>query len=155
MRRYGPFTKIGSFKINEVSKGASINFGPTIHKGHQANSKFQAGEYIIGDEIVFDFCKGNGEENEEENENNEEKEECPKFEMNKYMINKYEKDIDQDEDEDAHDKEENNAKEDKIKKNKIKKTPNKKCKVKWREFEPDIDHHLDKLKIICKKKKKR
>lgn len=153
MRRYGPFTKIGSFKINEVSKGASINFGPTIHKGHQANSKFQAGEYIIGDEIVFDFCKGNSEENEEENENNEENEEFPKFEMNKYVINKFENEDknNEDEDDDEQDKE---KEEDKKKKYKMKK-PKEKCKVEWKEFETDIDHHLDKLKIICKQKKKK
>ncbi|MDE5413680.1 hypothetical protein [Alkalihalobacterium chitinilyticum] len=143
MRRYGPYTKIGSFKINEVSKGASINFGPSIHKGLQANSKFQAAEYIIGDEIVFDFSKGNGEENEEENDNNEENEECPKFEMNKYVINKCEED------------DENEDKEDKKKNCKRKKTPKEKCKVKWKEFEPDIEHHLDKLKIIYNQKKKR
>ncbi|MEB1806086.1 MAG: spore germination protein [Bacillaceae bacterium] len=155
MRRYGPYTKIGSFKINEVSKGASINFGPSIHKGLQANSKFQAAEYIIGDEIVFDFCKGNGEENEEENENNEENEACPKFEMNKFVINKCEKDNeDENNDEEDDDEQDNEKEEDKKKKYKMKK-PKEKCKVEWKEFETDIDHHLDKLKIIYNQKKKR
>ncbi|WP_216828677.1 spore germination protein [Alkalihalobacterium elongatum] len=140
MRRYGPFTNIGCFKINQVSKGASINFGPTIHKGHQANSKFQAAEYIIGDEIAFNFCK-NDEENEENGEENNEENECPKFEMNKYIINKFE-----DEEEDN----ENNEDEDEEKKKPKKKS----CKMDWNEPETNMDHHLKKLKVIAKKKKK-
>ncbi|WP_078553004.1 hypothetical protein [Bacillus alkalicellulosilyticus] len=73
MYRHGPYTSIGSIKINQVSSGASINYGPTIHKGHQANIKFQAGEYIIGDEFVFNFCN-NEETANENNDNNEEDE---------------------------------------------------------------------------------
>ncbi|WP_096199729.1 hypothetical protein [Bacillus sp. FJAT-45350] len=65
MRRSGPYTKIGSIRINNA-RGGSINFGPTIHKGHQANSKFVTGEYIIGDEFTFNFgpvIEENGENN--------------------------------------------------------------------------------------------
>lgn len=62
-----PETNIGFFKVTNVSTGGSINFGHSIHKGNQANVKFSAGEFIIGDEINF----GNGEEEEEEVSANE------------------------------------------------------------------------------------
>ncbi len=66
-----------NIKINHVADGASINFGPSIHKGHQANAKIDAGEIIIGDEIIFGNqvnIENNNEENNEENNNQENKE---------------------------------------------------------------------------------
>jgi len=72
MRRCSHITNIGSIRINTVSQGASINYGPTIHKGHQGNQKIVTGEYIIGDEFNFNFgtqVEENNEENEEENNN--------------------------------------------------------------------------------------
>ncbi|MBU8906380.1 hypothetical protein [Desertibacillus haloalkaliphilus] len=64
MRKYRHQTNIHHLSINHA-RGGSINFGPSIHKGHQANSKFVAGEYIIGDE--FNICCPP-----KENENDEE-----------------------------------------------------------------------------------
>lgn len=60
-------TTIGNLKITNVSGAASLNFGPAIHKGHQANMKIETGEYIIGDEFNFG-CPP--EEDEEDNNNN-------------------------------------------------------------------------------------
>jgi hypothetical protein len=36
-------------KVNNVSSNGSINFGPTIHKGHKADSKSVGGQTVIGD----------------------------------------------------------------------------------------------------------
>ncbi|OLS40901.1 hypothetical protein [Bacillus sp. MRMR6] len=68
MREYGHITNIGRIKINNISKGVSINFGPAIHKGYQANSKINTGEIVIGDEFTFG-CPENGNEENEENGN--------------------------------------------------------------------------------------
>lgn len=85
-----PMTTIGSLKINNVSGGASINFGPAFHKGHQANAKIETGEIVIGDEFTINIgCpdeeeNDNGENteaiNEENNEENDEKQDEFEFE---------------------------------------------------------------------------
>lgn len=62
-------TKVGSIRVNNMSGGASINFGPSIHKGLQANVKLNAADVIAGDEFVFG-CPEEEEENENENNNN-------------------------------------------------------------------------------------
>ncbi|WP_059104087.1 hypothetical protein [Shouchella shacheensis] len=64
MHRYGPQTIIHHLRINNVSSGASINYGPSIHKGLQANMKIVAGEIAIGDEFSF-ACPEEEEEEEE------------------------------------------------------------------------------------------
>ncbi|WP_035177507.1 hypothetical protein [Alkalihalobacterium bogoriense] len=64
MKKKGHSTMIRNLTINNISHGASINYGPTIHKGHQANQKIDTGEIVIGDEFTF------GCPNEEENEEN-------------------------------------------------------------------------------------
>ncbi|MBM4765214.1 spore germination protein [Bacillus sp. B15-48] len=69
MKDRGPITFIGKLKINNISHSGSINFGPSIHFGHQANSKINNGEIIIGDEFAFG-CPEEEEENNNENENN-------------------------------------------------------------------------------------
>lgn len=66
-----PMTTIGSLKINNVSGGASINFGPAFHKGHQANAKIETGEIVIGDEFTINIGCPEEEENDEENNNEE------------------------------------------------------------------------------------
>ncbi|MDT8861242.1 hypothetical protein N0O92_13450 [Alkalihalobacillus sp. MEB130] len=53
MKKYGHKTIIHHLSINHISGGASINYGPTIHKGHQANQKINADEIVIGDEFNF------------------------------------------------------------------------------------------------------
>jgi hypothetical protein len=64
-----PMTTIGNLKINNISGGASINFGPAFHKGHQANAKIETGEIVIGDEININIgCPPNEENENEENE---------------------------------------------------------------------------------------
>ncbi|MCT8137246.1 hypothetical protein H1D32_05505 [Anaerobacillus sp. CMMVII] len=68
-----PMTTIGNLKITNISGGASINFGPAFHKGHQANAKIETGEIVIGDEINIGCPPADEEETEEnENETNEE-----------------------------------------------------------------------------------
>lgn len=62
MNKYGPYTIIHHMKINNLSHGASINYGPTIHKRHQANQKIDADEIIIGDEFNFGCPKDDEEE---------------------------------------------------------------------------------------------
>ncbi|MEW9051599.1 MAG: hypothetical protein AB2392_10620 [Neobacillus sp.] len=69
MKKYNHLTYIGRIKINNISKGVSINFGPSIHKGYQANSKINTGEYAIGDSFTFG-CPENGNEENEENGSN-------------------------------------------------------------------------------------
>lgn len=78
-----PMTTINNLKINNISGGASINFGPAFHKGHQANAKIETGEIVIGDEINIgcppeDDEEGN--ENNNENDNNDEENEEKKDE---------------------------------------------------------------------------
>ena len=73
MSKYGCFTRIGVFKVNNMSGGASINFGNAVHKGLQANVKLNAGEVIAGDEISI--CCPPEEENNNENENDDEENE--------------------------------------------------------------------------------
>lgn len=78
----GPQTNIHHISINNA-RGGSINFGPSIHKGHQANSKFITEELIIGDEFNFgcpqnqetnnDNNGDNGNDDANEDENNEKK----------------------------------------------------------------------------------
>ncbi|GAE34312.1 hypothetical protein [Halalkalibacter akibai] len=64
MKKYGHYTGIQNMKITNISHGASINYGPTIHKGHQANQKIDAGEIVIGDEINIG-CPAEEDEDEE------------------------------------------------------------------------------------------
>ncbi len=40
---------IFNIKINNISSNGSVNFGNTIHKGHNANQKQVGGQTIIGD----------------------------------------------------------------------------------------------------------
>ncbi|WP_216828679.1 spore germination protein [Alkalihalobacterium elongatum] len=40
---------IAGIRINKASSNASINFGNTVHKGHQANVKMFVGYYHAGD----------------------------------------------------------------------------------------------------------
>ena len=53
MYRCRPHTIIHHMKINHIASGASINYGPSLHKGLQANMKIKAGEIAIGDEFTF------------------------------------------------------------------------------------------------------
>jgi hypothetical protein len=69
VKKYEHLTYIGRVKINNIAKGVSINFGPSIHKGYQANSKIYTGEIVIGDEFTFNFCSENGNGENEENDN--------------------------------------------------------------------------------------
>ncbi len=67
---FGPRTFIGRLKINNV-KSSSINFGPSIHIGHQANQKIVTGEIVIGDEITINIgCPKKEKEENGENNNN-------------------------------------------------------------------------------------
>ncbi|WP_078553002.1 spore germination protein [Bacillus alkalicellulosilyticus] len=40
---------IVGIRINNASNNASINFGHSVHKGHQANVKMYVGYYQAGD----------------------------------------------------------------------------------------------------------
>lgn len=62
MKKSRHFTVIGNIKINNISKGVSINYGPSIHKGYQANSKIETGEMAIGDEYSINYSNSNGED---------------------------------------------------------------------------------------------
>lgn len=126
MSRYGPKTIIHSIKITNA-RGGSINFGPSIHKGHQANSKFITDEFVIGDE--FNFGCPNGEEEENNENNNEEK--CLK---NKVIIKNY----------NGKQKEENEAVDEG--ENKEDKDPNK-----VEEKEEDLDKLIEKLENLLKR----
>ncbi len=68
-----PMTFIGNLKITNVSGGASLNFGPAIHKGHQANMKIETGEYIIGDEFNIGCPPEEDNENDNGNDNKKKK----------------------------------------------------------------------------------
>lgn len=57
MKREGHVTRIVYKKINNISGGASINYGSSFHQGHQANVKINTGEIAIGDEITFEKTK--------------------------------------------------------------------------------------------------
>jgi hypothetical protein len=48
-KRMKPIRNIVNLKVNNVSSNGSINFGPTIHKGLNANSKEVGGQSVIGD----------------------------------------------------------------------------------------------------------
>ncbi|WP_312889085.1 spore germination protein [Desertibacillus haloalkaliphilus] len=40
---------IVGIRVNNASNNASINFGNTVHKGHQANVKMSVGYFQAGD----------------------------------------------------------------------------------------------------------
>ncbi|RXI98660.1 hypothetical protein DS745_20310 [Anaerobacillus alkaliphilus] len=88
-----PMTTIGNLKITNVSGGASLNFGPAIHKGHQANMKIETGEYIIGDEFNFG-CPPEEEENNDNDDNGNGNDEMENDDENYFSDNE-----DEDEDE--------------------------------------------------------
>lgn len=45
----GTVNNIFNVKINNVTSTGSVNFGNTIHIGHEANSKAVGGSYQYGD----------------------------------------------------------------------------------------------------------
>jgi hypothetical protein len=45
----GTVNNIFNVKINNVTSTGSVNFGNTIHIGHEANSKAMGGAYQYGD----------------------------------------------------------------------------------------------------------
>jgi len=57
MSKPGHVNRITYKKINHISSGASINYGPSFHKGHQANVKINTDEIAIGDEFTFEQTK--------------------------------------------------------------------------------------------------
>ncbi|WP_134699369.1 hypothetical protein [Ammoniphilus sp. YIM 78166] len=61
----GPRTTIFNFRIENVTDGGSVNLGPSILKGFQANQKINTGEIAIGDEFLLGCPSPEG--NEEEN----------------------------------------------------------------------------------------
>ncbi|WP_164215813.1 hypothetical protein [Virgibacillus sp. YIM 98842] len=75
MKKEGHANRILCNKINHISGGASINYGPSFHKGLQANVKINTGEIAIGDEFTF---QGSEEENNAE-DNAQQKKQKGKF----------------------------------------------------------------------------
>jgi hypothetical protein len=57
MKRQSHVNRIFYQKINHISGGASINYGPSFHQGHQANVKIDTDEIAIGDEFTFECSK--------------------------------------------------------------------------------------------------
>ncbi|GAB3794252.1 hypothetical protein [Virgibacillus kimchii] len=57
MKKFGHVNRIAFKKINKVSGGASINYGPSFHKGHQANVNIVTDQLAIGDEFTFEKIK--------------------------------------------------------------------------------------------------
>ncbi|MFE8700131.1 spore gernimation protein [Cytobacillus sp. FJAT-54145] len=67
MKRYTHITNIGKIKVSNVSHGASVNYGPAIHKGYQANVKLVTDQLAIGDEFTFG-CPNEQENGEDDSE---------------------------------------------------------------------------------------
>jgi hypothetical protein len=57
MKKQSHVNRIFYKKINHISGGASINYGPSFHKGHQANVKINTDEIAVGDEFTFEYPK--------------------------------------------------------------------------------------------------
>ncbi|MEC5423132.1 hypothetical protein QGM71_06410 [Virgibacillus sp. C22-A2] len=55
MRKHCHLNNIHHVRVNHLSGGASINYGPSIHKNLQANVKINTGEFVIGDEITLGY----------------------------------------------------------------------------------------------------
>lgn len=64
MVNFGFRTTIFNFSIENVTDGGSVNFGPSILKGFQANQKINTGEIAIGDEFSLGCPPEEGNEDE-------------------------------------------------------------------------------------------